>query len=159
MGRKYLKPFLAVGFMLATVIFFDSSSIPAYALSVFLFTLFVGSLGWMVDKAILNQYSRLKTLAAIYVLIGVVYAVLTIFTARCLGSTTLVYENAFTGECRDFAVGCGRFAPWYWRETQNETCIETAFRNKCESIPPEELERVYGGSCDRYVQLTMQSYK
>jgi len=118
---KFTKIFFILGFTLALITFFNSSSLISYGKSTLIFTLVLGSVGLMIDKFILKKPIIPIVLIILYILIGGLYLNYETTEMHCLACNFAPYENIFTGECGTFCDICGNSPPWYWEKSK--TCI------------------------------------
>lgn len=114
---KFTKIFFILGWILALVIFFTSSSLISYGKSIIIFTLIVSSVGWMIDKFILKQPLIPIILIVLYILIGIFYLNQELHRVTVPACKFTAYENIFTGKCKTICMPLGHSTSWYWKES------------------------------------------
>jgi len=121
-GYKFTKIFFIIGVILGLLLFFKSSSLNNYGISLIIFTILASSIGWIIDKFRMKKWILPIILIIFYLIVFGFYFYNESHKINCLGCNFAPYENIFTGRCKTFCDICGHSAPWYYRK--NLGCID-----------------------------------
>lgn len=119
--KKYLltKILLIIGFILGLILFFNSKTIWLYLEFVVAFTLFIGSIGFIIERFKMKKPLIPMILIIVYLLIGgFIINEEQSNGITCQSCNFEPYRNILTGNCRTICDICGHSPAWYYEKDE-----------------------------------------